>query len=414
MDDDGELGSAIDAATAGTCIVLGAGSYGAVVLPGGVSLVGPCADEVKVKAVTVAAGEGSVLRGLEIGSGGLSLDGAQGVRVESVRVNGATAAAIKVQAGAEVTMVGSTVQNGALYGIFADDGASVTIEGSVILGQQGSGIATTCSGGCGACAARPSLSVTDSIIRNNHVGGVDLFTTDVVMNNVDIRGTLQGESFMTFKGGGGASIAACSTVIEARNLRIEDNFAYGILIDASTARLGDQDDAEDSVVIRGNSIGIWVQNGADGGVSELHNGRVENNKGVGLGIKGETQGFIFCRSKVVNTLEDNLPTDGASSEPVGHGIVWRNQASVKLEDATISGSSRVSVLIDGPMGTMGSMPSILKNVTLGGGDELKGIWQQNLPAGGMQPMVENAPAIQTDVGERFSVPSAPNLTMISP
>ena len=159
---------------------------------------------------------------------------------------------------------------------------------------------------------------------------------------------------------------------------------------------------------------MWVQNAADGAVSELHNGLIADNKGVGLGIKGETQGFIFCRSKIQNTPEDAIPTDGASSEPVGHGVVWRDKASVKLEDISISGSARVSVLMDGPMSATGSMPSLLKNVTLTGGDDMKGIWQQNLPTGGLQPMVVNAPTLQTDVGEKFSVPKAPALTVVAP
>lgn len=409
-----ELKDALNGASSGKCILLDTGTYGNVVVPAGVSLIGQCAREVKLEGVTLSSGQGSVLRGIEIGQNGLVIDGATDVRLESIHVNGSLGTGVTMKAGSKVSMVDSMVTGSSRYGIVGVDGVSLTVKGSVIAENQGSGIVMQCSAECDACTSRPMLSVIDSIVRDNRVGGIDVFSTDVTMNGVDIRGTLQGDSFLAFKGGGNLSVAACSNLLEARQLRLENAFSYGALVDASFARFGHVDDAEGSVAIRGNEIGLWVQNGADGSTSEMHGGLFEDNRGVGLGIKGETQAWIFCKGKIMNTAEVSIPTDGASSEPVGHGIVWRDKASVKIEDVTVSASARVPVLIDGPLNPMGSMASELKNLTLTGGDDMKGIWQQNLPMGGLQPTVTNAPAIQTDMAEKFAVPKAPVLTAVVP
>jgi hypothetical protein len=407
--DDDALSAAVNGASVGTCILLDEGSYGSVTLPAGVSLIGRCASAVQVDTVSMAGGQGAVLRGIEIGKGGLVIDGAAGVRLESVRVNGSTGNGISVKSGSSVTISDSTITSSGRYGIVGKDGVSLMIERSLVTGNEGSGIIMHCSAECAACMARPNLAITDSIIQDNHVGGIDVFTTDMTMNNVDIRGTLPGASFLPFEGGGNLSVAACSILLEARNVRLENAHSYGALVDASLASFGHVDDPEGSVAIRGNNIGLWVQNGADGSISEMNGGRFENNHGVSLGIKGQTQAWIFRRSKIMNTSEVVIPTAAGGSEPMGHGIVWRDKASVKIEDVWICASARVPLLIDGPINTMGSLASEVTNLTLTDGDEITGIWQQNLPMGGMQPMVTNGPAIQTDAGEKFAVPMSPVL-----
>ena len=42
---------------------------------------------------------------------------------------------------------------------------------------------------------------------------------------------------------------------------------------------------------------------------------------------------------------------------------------------------------------------------LDGGDEQKGLVQQNLEAGGIEPVVMAAPDLQTNAGEVFAVPA---------
>src|SRR5262245_54308252 len=69
--DDAALTAAAGAAKPGECILLAPGSFAAVSLPGGASLIGAGFDQSTVAAVEIAAGSGSVVKGLTVGAGGV-------------------------------------------------------------------------------------------------------------------------------------------------------------------------------------------------------------------------------------------------------------------------------------------------------------------------------------------------------
>jgi hypothetical protein len=360
--DDGELEAAIASATAGTCISLSPGAYGPASLPGGVSLLGKSAADVAVEGVTLNEGVGAVVRGLTIGAGGLKISGATGAQVISVLIADSAVEGINVAPGSAAKIISSTVRGSSRYGLRVADGAAVTLDTSIIEGSEGPGIWSACSTACAACTAPPKISVTSSIIRDNHVGGVALFTTWATLENVDIRRTKPGAKWHSEMGGGGLSVMSL--------------------------------------------MGVWVQNVAAPQSVVLTRARIDGNKAVGVGTSGSTRGFIFRRSTVQNTLLQAVPAESGGSPigstMVGDGFVWRDNSSVTIEAIEFSNNARTSILVDGP--AEGSISSL----QLSGGDEQKGIVIQNVTGKDAKPDVdEGAAPLNTSKYETFAIPTAP-------
>ncbi|MEZ4309596.1 MAG: right-handed parallel beta-helix repeat-containing protein [Polyangiaceae bacterium] len=397
--DDASLASAISGAAPGACVVLAPGSYGAVALPAGVSLLGRSADLVTVEGVTVGGGA-SVVRGLTAGSAGIAVESATGARIEAVRVTGASGRGIDIAAGASLTIVDTTVEAGATDGIVIADGATVTIERTLIEDNAGPGLWVACSTDCD-CADKPDVVVRSSIIRDNHVGGVVLFGAKADLEAVDVSGTLVGDDIAFGLGGGGISAAACSS-LGARDLQVFENESYGLLIDASDALVGDPT-GEPSVEIAQNTVGVWAQHISEPGPQTvtLDGLEIRDNKGVGLGVSGETVGLIVCRSSVHDTTGAGLLVEGGASQQVGDGLLWLDGSEITIDGLALSGNPRSSILIDGE--AQGS----LTNITLEGGDEEKGILQQGY-SGGAQPTIgANSPAISVTSDSPLQIPVPP-------
>ncbi|HLM74042.1 MAG TPA: hypothetical protein VK459_15155, partial [Polyangiaceae bacterium] len=76
----------------------------------------------------------------------------------------------------------------------------------------------------------------------------------------------------------------------------------------------------------------------------------------------------------------------------------------QIDGVRLGGNARSSVLIDGAAADGSS----ISNLTLEGGDELKGVVQQNVQAGAGTPTVgAGAPSIMSTATELFAVPVAP-------
>lgn len=398
--DDASLSAARSSATAGTCIALAPGSYGPVTLPAGVSLLGKSAELVSVKGVTVGSGQGSVVRGLTAGSGGVVVEAGAKVLIEAVRVSGAAAAGVQVAEGATVMLLGSAIEGSAGDGVTVADGAVVTIESTIVEGNAGPGLWAACNADCD-CVAPPDVAVQSSIVRDNHVGGIVLFGAKAWLSGVDIQGTLVGDDVGFGLGGGGLSVAACSE-LTATDLRVFQNQAYGILIDDSTALIGDPA-GETGVEVDDNQVGVWAQHisQSESQTVTLEGLTVDGNAGVGIGVDGDSVGLIICKSAITGTVLTDVLVEGGGSQQVGDGLLWLGGSEIAVDGLSLSGNARASVVIDGEAG--GSM----KNVTLSGGDETKGVVQQSY-SGGSQPQVgANAPVIATSPTGLFAIPAPP-------
>lgn len=395
------LASAATTATAGTCLALAPGDYPAVTLSGGVSLLGRGADHVTLAGLTLLAGSGATVRGLTITTGGLVLDGAQTAHVDSVRISGATADALTLTNGASATVTTSTLENAGRYGVFALGSGDLAITSTWIHTSEASGIWMECPTGCD-CPVRPALDLTTSIVANNRITGVSLTGAAATLDRVRITATRRGGQYFFGELGGGLSAAACSQLV-ALGLTSSDNASYGILIDASDALLG-QDGEGQGLEVRHNLIGVWVQGATGKEQMHLENALLEDNDAVGIGIAGETQGFIVCRSQVLHTQLATVLNAVGTTDQLGDGIVWLDGAQVTLDEVTLGDNARASLVIDGPV----APGSTIQSLTLTAGDESKGILQQTLPPGGTEPTLgPGVPAPQKSETQQLSIPAPP-------
>lgn len=403
------LASAAASAAAGTCIALAPGHYGAVTLPGGVSLLGRSAAAVTIDGVTLTAGDGAVLRGVGVGTGGVRVQGATAVRIESVRITGeqgVEADGLALDPGSAVTISSSEIAGSGRAGIFAQD-AGLTLDRSVVHGAQYGGIrfqGSGCDAEC-ACASRPALIVTSSVIRDNHIIGIAVNGATLSLEGSDITGGQPGDALQKGSFGAGVSAADCSNILGAKNVRVRGNRDWGVLVDGSTGTLGG-DGAGEGIEISNNLRGLWIQNvnrqgncpdGAAQCVS-LHGGTLDGNHGVGIGVSGQSRGIILCRTGVSSTSSFTMPVfDGMSvgQEAVGDGVDWLDGSVVTIEELALSGNARRSLLIDGP--AEGNIVSY----SLAGGDEDRPPVQQSFTAGDAQP---SGMAVATDPATTLAIP----------
>ncbi|MBI4702526.1 MAG: right-handed parallel beta-helix repeat-containing protein [Deltaproteobacteria bacterium] len=396
---DAELTSALAGAAAGSCVALRPGSYAEARLPAGVSLLGRGADFVTVGLVELGAGDGAAVRGLGVGAGGIKIDGATNAKIEAVRIGGSAGNGVEITAGSSVTIVGSTVQGSGKYGVSAFDAARISIDKSIIAGSKGPGLWAQCQGGCKCAGTKIEASVTASIIRDNKIVGVSLVGAKGKFDAVDIAANTVDPSFTP---GGGLSVSGCSE-LDASGVRVLDNTNFGVLIDDSSATLSG------SVEISRNLLGIWVQHIGKSGAAQvaLESCTLAGNTGVGVGIDGASSSVTIAQSVIRDTSLIDLPVlvggVSAGAKKVGDGLNWLGVSQVSIQGLTVSGSARQSVLIDGAVAD----GSTIADAQLEGGDEGKGILQQNLADGGLKPtMSGTTPALQTSADEQFAVPQS--------
>lgn len=409
---DAELHQKAQAAVAGACLSLAPGQYTAVSLPGGVSLLGRSAAAVKIDAIVLGAGAGAVVRGLAVGPGGVELQGATSVRIESVRVTGdpaVTRDGVTLNAGASATIVTSTLDGAGRVGVFAAD-ADVTLDRCIVSGAHAAGIwveGSGCDASC-ACSQRPTLTITKSLIRSNHLTGLSTSGATASLVDTSVLDTLPGDTLSTGMQGGGMAVSECSDV-SATKLRVVDSADYGVRIDRSLARLGDDKDPDGTVEISRNLRGLWIQNVLDnsgcatvGGCVTLHNGALEGNLGVGIGVAGSSQGVILCKSTVKGTASTTLPVSDVNKfsavKPVGDGVNWLDTSQVTIEALTLSDNARQSLLIDGP--ASGNIMSLI----LTGSDANKAPLQQDFMMGDAQPTLGNGVTLMSQDSRKFAVP----------
>ncbi|KYF72881.1 hypothetical protein BE17_47955 [Sorangium cellulosum] len=391
---DAELQAAAAAAAPGTCIALAPGAYGAVALPGGVSVLGRSAGDVTVHEVVLDPGEGAVVRGLTTSM--IRVGGAARAKIESVRVRGSADSGVIVDARSSVDVTTSTIEGAALYGLFAVDPFAVSLDRVVIAGSGGPGLWVASSADCAEPPAQPALDVKSSIVRGSHIVGVALFGARAAIAGLDILGTSPGKEFQTGRYGGGLSIASCSDA-DVKGLRVHDSKSYGVLVDGSKATIGGNGPDED-VEIHRNVIGLSVQNVPES--FRLENAQLDENQGFGIGLSGESRGVIICRSSVMATGIKALPTVHAGVEDVGHGLSWTERSEATISDVSVGGSALASVLIDG------EASGTLHHVTLSDGDEALGIVQQDFRTGAQPTIESGTPALRQAEDALYPVPAA--------
>jgi hypothetical protein len=385
---DAELAAAVGSAQPGDCIALAPGQYSAVTVPASVSLLGKGVAEVSVAGVVLAGGNGAVVRGMTIGGGGLRLEATMGALIDTVSVVDSAIDGIEAAQGASFSAVGVDVRGAARYGISAFDSGTITLERVAVSGSQGPGLWAQCASGCD-CASKPMITVTTSLITDNKTVGVSLAGVIGVLQTVDITEHAE----LGFDPSGGMAVHGCAQLSMVGS-RLLDNSSYGLLVDHASATIGGPTPAE-AVEISRNQYGAWVQQlEADGSQPVGFDHCVlEANQAVGLGLSGESKGIMFWNSGVLGTLAKIVPAYDqgvAKQAEIGDAISWSDFSGADVKNVTLSGNARAAILIDGDVAQGSSIASLV----LSGGDEQKGVVQQNLPVGGMAPMVDATVSVQ--------------------
>ncbi|MFT3769596.1 MAG: right-handed parallel beta-helix repeat-containing protein [Minicystis sp.] len=402
VDGPGDLSAALSAALSGDCLYLHQGAYGAIDLPSGVSVIGDSPTATSVSSLTLAQGDGAAVRSLQVGVGGVQILGATHVTLDTMIVSGSEHDGVHVGAGSSVIIVRSRIEGSGEYGVFVETMADVTLDHTLVSGAQRSGVwAEGACNGC-VCAGPPRLTMVDSVLYQNRVTGLSLVGARATLSRTDIVETKVGDLFFNSQYGGGLA-ASCGSDVQAKRFRVLGSKAWGALLDGSTAALGGDADGE-TVEMSGNERGVWIQNVSCGDAVcvSLHQASVADNKAVGVGVAGGSQGIIICKSAVTGTSEVVEPVyqdgDIGGNQKVGDGLHWLDGSQVLIDGLTMSGNQRQSILIDGPVAS-GSSIGVL---TQSGGDEATGVLQQDFTTG-MQPDHGNTVVVNTATHRVFGI-----------
>jgi hypothetical protein len=338
-----------------------------------------------------------------VGAGGVTVaEDATAALVDAVLIDGAAGHGITILAGAEATVSRSSVREAAGQGISATDARAVKIASTRIEGAGDRGLSVSCTGGCD-CATPAEVTVENVAVTSGTTVGARFYGVTAEVTGLDVESTRQ-EGFGTAAG----LVASCATLERASAIRVlgtEDVDAYGIIIYFSTANIGGEAE-EQSVRIEKNYVGLWIENPPDAGERAVRVERavLASNRGVGIGLGGETRGIIIYFSEIRNTAIEAMPVmldANATVADVADGLVWNTGASAQVDRLTLSGNLRSSILVDGPVGA----GSKLSNVTLEDGDEEKGLVHQRLAAGDASLDTDGSVSVTEDAAQLFAVPT---------
>ncbi|GAC1354230.1 MAG: hypothetical protein NVSMB47_07470 [Polyangiales bacterium] len=353
VDAPDRLSSSAAAATPGTCLVLRPGSYPAVTLPAGVSLLGKSSTDVRIDGIVATAGSSATFRGLGVGTGGIAVTGPGAVTIDRVTITGATGPGLWL-VGTDASVVASSIVDGASFGVAAD-----------------------CSGACTAASAK--LSMQSVLVHGNKLVGV--WSSGYAL---DLRGSevsTTGRAALEF--GRGLELIGGGT-IAASNVLVADNADVGILVDKTSGTLG-----PDLGVVR-NVRGVQIQGTPDAGLT-LKGFEIRDNEGISVGLDRGAKSVIIETGLIASTKGWMIPAAGGGTANCGEGILWLGGSSASVADSvTIESSARRPVIIDGT--SKGSFAG-----SFGGGDETLGVIIQTGDAAAPDPGLSIAGGIHQEV-----------------
>jgi len=338
---------------AGTCLVLGGGSYPAVTLAPGVSLIGKGSGSTAIEGITTKGAAAATIRGVKVGAGGIVVSGAGTLNIDKVLVSGATT-----------------------YGIAAT-GTTLNVTASTIDHTGSFGLFSLCKADC--LPSRTKLTLDRVFVHQAKLVGVWVHGgVDVTIDGVQIDKTAAG----SFLYGRGLEIAEGATV-DGKRLAVVDNVDVGIFVDGGSVKLT-------SFTASRNVRGVQLQAIPEGG-GKLEDFAVIDNQALGIGIANGSKGLIVQGGLVASTKAYNVPVDIGGIQNVGDGINWLGGSEVTIASSVkIEGSARRPVIIDAS--SKGKFEG-----TLSGGDETTGLIVQGGLEASMPSGLSVASGVKTDV-----------------
>jgi len=339
----GELASKAASAPSGSCIVLAPGTYDAVTLPPGVSLIGQGASGTTVGGITTTGSAHATIRGITVGGNGIVATGKGELAIDHVLVSHTT------DHGINVTDTNLSV-------------AQTTIE---LAAKFGVAFSSTCTA---ACTDSPKLSLTSVLVREAHAVGIWAHGANVHLSGVEVDST----HAQNFQYGRGLEVAAepgqvCS--LDLASFAVLHGDDVGIYVDGCSAKL-------QHFVASDNLRGVQLQNIVAGGAT-ISDFQLDSNRALGLGVSNSTS-IIVQGGRIASTVSQHVPVDIGGVQEVGDGMNWLASDVAVAASVAISSSARQGVIIDNTStGTF--------NGSLSGGDETRGIIVQ----GGLVAVVQD-------------------------
>jgi hypothetical protein len=323
VNDAAALTQALAAAPAGACVVVYRGSYaGPFTVPAGVKLIGLQGEDVQVSsdATDVAA---------------ITLTGAEGSGLFSIKVVGGKASGVEVK------------------------GGPATVNGLTVSTTERAGLLVSCPAGAD-CAA--PVTITDATLEDSGIG------LQVAGARAQVTGGSVRRSIARVLAGGYGVAVSAGGHLDASGLTIEQCEAAGLIVDGAsqrtTARLS-------HVTARGNKGPGVVGQGLAGTLADpwlvIESSTLEANRGRGLSLSG-SRGVIVSDTAVRDTVSVPVTVSMGGVENVGDGVVIRNgSGDVRIERSTLEANPRCQALIDDGRAGISIVDS---QVALGGGQYL--------------------------------------------
>ncbi|MBW2733550.1 MAG: right-handed parallel beta-helix repeat-containing protein, partial [Deltaproteobacteria bacterium] len=250
----------------------------------------------------------------------------------------------------ELTLRRSVLANNHVAGIFADGRSKVLLERSVVRDTQ----AQVYDGkyGHGIVGIQSSVTLQDSLVERNRYMGINLFGSEATVNRSIIRDTLSRLSDGEFGYGIEAvSSSADKAVVTLTESLIANNHAVGVHLDSADATVERSiiRDTQPKPFARTFGKGIEVLKGDVGpGSLIVRESLISSNRDTGVAIFGS-------KAHISRTVvRDTLPRDSDLWTGVGIGArSWAGSpAELTIEDALVLNNTTLGIRLCGSSATV--------------------------------------------------------------
>jgi len=301
---DSALQKALTTASAGSCLVLDAGTYGDANVTTDVSLLGKGLGAATLKSVKSSGT--TTLENLVIGEGGARATSGK-LTLRRVRIGAGTNAGVQVE-DADLAIYESTFEN-----------------------RNGSGVVAVCKTRCGTDAPKVRLEGV-KIADDKYVGAL-FVGSDVTLRAVEIARTAPKD----FQFGRGIELQGCT--VHARGLDVHDSPDVGMLLIETSGTLGPL------VTASKNHIGFFVRKPTAGEL-QLTGFDLYDNAGVSIALD-QARDILIDDGHIGPTVGVNVPVSTGGSLMVGDGlIVGANCGATVTSKVRIERSARRPVILD--------------------------------------------------------------------
>ena len=378
------IADAVNAAPAGATVAVDAGTYvdKVVLKKRAVSIIGRCTDQVLMQqaagvigsAVEVGSGDDLVLRNVSFRGYNAAIGVVGGkVTLDSLVIeDGLLAGVVAGNAGTTVHLTnvvirGMKARAGAAnaFGVFASAGSTVTVDDSVIAGNEFVNVGVTKAGstlrltrsivrdgkplgtgrayGMGVYAAESgSVTIEESAILDNYAAGLDVFSAAGATSTGTIR-----RSVVSGTKRDGAKNAARGIDITASHVVVEQSTIRSSVEFEIIASTGSQLELEDSTLVGADPVGA-TERGATGLIVDGAKAKVRSlavvSPRAGIEIQG-TASVDMSGSLVTGTRTAALFYEGGRY--TGTGLVLESKAKLVLAQSTIEGAHTAALALSG-------------------------------------------------------------------